>query len=98
MKAELLIHYTAHSVVHGNRRFAETVTLEFQEPSDDEAPIAVEWEYGATRWFEGEHYRRMETPGGTLQILHDRRRDLAFQHPSLRGYDFAVLRPQVFGA
>ncbi|MCZ7860947.1 hypothetical protein O9X98_05975 [Agrobacterium salinitolerans] len=62
MKAEFVIHYTAHSVAHGNRRFAETVTLDFREPFDDVAPIALEWEYGATRWFEGEHYRRMETP------------------------------------
>jgi hypothetical protein len=60
MKAQLNIHYTTHSITHGNRRYAETVELDFKEPHEDDAPIALEWEYGATRWFEGEHYLRAD--------------------------------------
>lgn len=58
MKAELIIHYSVHAMRHGTRRYAEAVTLDIREPSDEEAPIAVEWEFGVTRWFEGAHYRR----------------------------------------
>ncbi|MCV9964805.1 hypothetical protein OIU34_23210 [Pararhizobium sp. BT-229] len=60
MNAELLIHYDIHAMPGGTRRYAETVALDIREPSEEEAPIAIEWDYGATRWFEGVHYRRVD--------------------------------------
>jgi hypothetical protein len=55
VKAKLKIHYY---VSDGQTRFQEPVEVDFREPTDDEAPLAIECADATTRWFEGRHFRR----------------------------------------
>jgi hypothetical protein len=56
MIADLTIHYDAQAM-GWNSRFAEVVRVNIMEITDTEAPVAVEWQYGKTRWFDGNHYK-----------------------------------------
>ncbi len=59
MLADITIHYRAKPEPRSaiKRRFSEKTPIDFREVTADEAPLAVEWESGKTRWFEGSHFR-----------------------------------------
>lgn len=55
MQLALDIHYKS-DFDGETSRFRERVELEFEEVSLEDAPIAVEWEDGCTRWYGGRHH------------------------------------------
>ena len=59
MIIDITIHYRAKPERRSaiKRRFAESVQLDLREVAAEDAPLAVEWEHGKTRWFNGGHYR-----------------------------------------
>jgi hypothetical protein len=90
MRAELLIHYDIHGVSHGSHRYREHLAIDIREPTKLDAAIAVEWEYGATRWFEGAHYRDIATVLADGISLSDREKALSahFNHDGAVSYSY----------
>jgi hypothetical protein len=88
MRAELLIHYDIHGGSRGTHRYREQLALDIREPTKNDAPIAVEWEYGATRWFEGAHYREVATVFADGMSLADQEKSLSahFNHDGAISY------------
>ena len=57
MLTEFDIHYeTATAGSRSIRRFRERVSMEVVEAAPEDAPVAVRWEYGETRWYGGHHF------------------------------------------
>ena len=78
MKAEITIHYEPSNMAYRSRRFSEKVSLELREIASEDAPLAVEWEFGRTRWFDGNHYYATgQIPGFDDPSI---RREVALSH------------------
>lgn len=56
IKAKLEIQYIEHCF-STDALFREYVEVTFEQADEIDAPIAVEWPDGATRWYQGNHYR-----------------------------------------
>ncbi|MCV9964275.1 hypothetical protein OIU34_20525 [Pararhizobium sp. BT-229] len=72
MRLALDTHYKA-DFDGETSRFRERVELEFEEVAAADAPIAVEWDGGCTRWFGGRHYKDF---GVGVEMLTDNYLDL----------------------
>jgi hypothetical protein len=57
--------------------FKEPVEVEIEQPTGTEAPLAVEWPSGATRWFKGHHYRKIVD---ICDAVEDHKRDTAVRN------------------